>query len=53
MPVSAMTMVMRVVMIGMVMIGVAVIGVAMIGVAMIVSVIMRDLVFVFHRVEFL
>jgi len=46
MPVSTMTMVMRVLMIGVLMIGVAMIGVAVI-------VIVRDLVFVFHRVEFL
>jgi hypothetical protein len=43
MPVSAMTMVMRVHMI----------RVLVIRVIMIVSVIVRDLVFVFHRVEFL
>jgi hypothetical protein len=35
------------------MIRVPVVGVPVIGVIMIVSVIVRDLVFVFHRVEFL
>ena len=48
MPVSAMTMVMRVHMIC-----VHTIRVLVIGVIMIVSVIVRDLVFVFHGVEFL
>ena len=49
MPVSAMTMVMRVFMTRVLVTRVLVIGVLVIGVLVIV----RDLVFVFHRVDFL